>query len=152
MRAWVRVIGITAVGGTVALGGCDAISAGGEAASSALEAVQSAFQAGKVDRWGNVSIEQSIAATRAAGNDLALKFIRTSIHPDQQKIVFQDGRGQDVVVTLVRRTGRMTEMRVDVGLFGPEGFGRLMLDRVLAHLPKASVATGAAGTQSADEQ
>ncbi|HVX86909.1 MAG TPA: DUF3568 family protein [Phycisphaerae bacterium] len=138
---------LSAAAAIITLPGCEMASAAGDVVGSSFDAIQTAFRAGKLDRFGNVSIQDSIAATRAAGDDLQLKFVRTVIHPDQQKIIFQDMREQDVVVTLVRRTGHMTEIRVDVGLFGPEGFSRLMLDRIIAHLPRAAVST----TQSASE-
>jgi hypothetical protein len=138
--------------GAVCLTGCEAASAGGEAIGSAFDALQSVFRAGKVDRFSNVSIDDSIRATREAGQDLQLSFVRTSIHPDQQKIIFRDDRKQDVVVTLVRRTGRMTEIRVDVGLFGPEGFSRLMLDRVMTRLSASSNTATRPGNTRGDKE
>ncbi|HVS71774.1 MAG TPA: DUF3568 family protein [Phycisphaerae bacterium] len=142
----VRAVGVALLGSfacvaVASLPGCEVASAAGDVVGSSFDAIQTAFRAGKLERFGNVSIADSIAATRAAGEDLQLHFVRTSIHPDQQKIVFQDMREQDIVVTLVRRTGHMTEIRVDVGLFGPEGFSRLMLDRIIAHMPTSAIST-----------
>lgn len=125
----------------ISMAGCDAASASGDAIGSAVDAIGAAFRAGKTDRFSNVSVEDSIAATKAMGDELNLTFVRVVIHPDQQKIEFKDDRGQHVVCTLIRRAGRITEIRVDVGLFGPEGFGKLVLDRILMRLGLSPSAT-----------
>ena len=80
--------------------------------------------------------------TQALEKELGLTFVRVSIHPDQQKIVFKDDRDQEIVCTLIRRTSVMTEVKVDVSLFGPNDFSRLMLDHILANVhPQGSSTT-----------
>jgi hypothetical protein len=116
------------------LSGCEAASAGGEAIGSAFDALDAALRAGKAERFSNVPVDQAIAATKSASDDLGLKFVRVAVHPDQQKITYKDDRGQEIVCTLIRRTAKTTEVRVDVSLVGPNNFSRLMLDRILSHL------------------
>ncbi len=123
------------------LPGCDAASASGDAIGSAVDAIGAAFRAGKTDRFTNVTVDDSIAATKAVGQELELHFVRVAIHPEQQKIIFRDDRDQEVACTLIRRSGHITEIRVDVGFFGPEGFAKLVLDRILVHLSLSASAT-----------
>lgn len=136
-RLIVPVLVLTALSG-MALTGCEVMSAGGEVVGSAYDALDNAVKAGKEERFSKISEADAVTATRAAANELGLSFVRTVIHPDQQKLIFADDRKQEIVCTLVRRTGKMSEIRVDVGLFGPAGLSRLMIDRIRVHLGELS--------------
>ncbi len=134
------------------LSGCEAASAGGEAVSSAFDALDAAMRAGKSDRFTNVPVDRAITATKTASSDLGLKFVRVEVHPDQQKIIFKDDRGQEVVCTLVRRTDRMTEVKVDVSLLGPNNMSRLVLDRIMSYLNGSSSSANRPGATPAPNE
>jgi hypothetical protein len=134
------------------LTGCEAASAGGEAVGSAFDALDAALRAGKTDRFSNVPVDHAIAATKKASEQLGLKFVRVEVHPDQQKITYKDDRGQEVVCTLIRRTDRMTEVKVDVSLLGPNNMSRLVLDRIMTALGSASNSANRPGATPAPNE
>jgi hypothetical protein len=105
-------------------------------AGAAVDTTQDLFRAGKAETHQPVSLEQSIAAARAAAQELDLKLIREEPHPDQIKLIYRDSRKLNITVTLVSRTTRATQMRVDVGLFGDAGMGELVLWQIVRGLPE----------------
>ena len=118
----------------VSLPGCEVASAAGDIAGSSYGAIETLVRAGKVERFAGASEADSIAAAERTAAFFQLKYISTETHPDQEKLTYTDERKQEVVITLVRRAGNMTEIHVDVGLFGPDGMSRLVLDRIAMEL------------------
>jgi len=119
------------------IGGCTAAGVASDVVGSSIETTQQLFHAGKADTFINANWYVVIAAARRAGDKLKLHIQDESPHPDQLKLRLCDDRKQKVTITIVRRTETTTELRVDVGLFGPEGLGRLVLRAIAQQLPKS---------------
>jgi len=130
------------------VGGCAAAAGvAGDVASSSIDTAKEAFNAGKAEMFVAVPWEQSVEGVRHAAERLTLTTVREQGHPEQRKLVFKDDRGQEITVTVVRRSETMSELRVDVGLFGPESEGRLMLRELVRELPVADEEKKHAGEQ-----
>ena len=131
--AWLMgATGLLGVGG----GGCAAaVPVAGDVAGTAVDKTSEVFRAGKTESYQAVSKEEVIAAIRRAVEKMHLQPDHEEWHPDQLKLIYHDLRKQIVVVTAVRRTDRATELRVDVGLFGPEGLSQLVMREILHELP-----------------
>jgi hypothetical protein len=69
-----------------------------------------------------------------------LKPVKEEENPEKRKreMLFVDDRGQEVTVTVIRRTAVMTELRVDVSVMGTDGIAELMLKRTLEELGVAA--------------
>lgn len=89
---------------------------------------------GKFESFDEVSMEEAVAATKRAGVALSLKAEKEEIKPDDASIKFRDDRGQQIAVTLQRRSKSVTATYIDVGIFGTSGMGRLMLAEVINQL------------------
>lgn len=135
--------------GCLGLAGCEVAGVVGDAAGSVVGAAQSLANAGKQNSFANVSWDHIIAAARRAANDLALTYIKEEIHPEQRKLVFQDDRKQEVVITAIRRTSTVTQVRVDVGLFGENGLARLTMKKIVENIPVEAPTTAPGTTQPA---
>jgi hypothetical protein len=121
------------------LGGCAAAAGvGGDVAESLAEKTASIVDIGKVESYQPVPIDVAIERVRMAAAELGLKLEKEDKHPDQLKLTYQDGRKLKIVVTVVRRTDKVTELHTDVGLFGVEGMAKLVMRQILRNLPGAS--------------
>jgi hypothetical protein len=139
MRIWMGGgVVLTLIACTLCCGGCVA-AAGvvGDVATSTVSAAKEVFTAGKAEMFVAVPWEKAVEEVRHMAAKLALKTVREVGHPEQRKLVFQDDRGQEITVTVVRRSAQTTELRVDVGLFGPESEGGLVLRELVRQLPVA---------------
>lgn len=118
------------------LGGCAAVApVATDAAGTAIDKTGDLIGRGKVESCQVASIDEATATVRKAADELDLKYEREKKHPDQLKLCYIDLRKQEIVVTVVRRTPHMTEIHVDVGLFGPESMAQLMMRQILSDLP-----------------
>ena len=118
-------------------GGCAAAGVAGDIVGSSIDTTQELFRAGKADTYVNANWQEVVSAMRKAGDDLSLHASYEHAHPEQLKVVLRDDRKQDVTITIVRRTEKTTELHVDVGFFGPEGLGRLVLREIAHELPRS---------------
>ncbi len=126
-----------AVGGAAMVMGCAAAGVAGDIVGSSIDTTQQMFRAGKADTFVNANWQDVVRAMRQAADKLTLHAVKEYAHPEQLKVILGDDRQQEVTITIVRRTPTMTELHVDVGFFGPEGLGRLVLREIAKELPKA---------------
>jgi hypothetical protein len=117
--------------------GCAAAGVAGDIVGSSIDTTQELFRAGKADTYANTNWQDTIGAMRRGTDKLGLHPEVEHAHPEQLKVIYQDDRKQEVTITIVRRTETMTEVHVDVGFFGPEGLGRLVLREIAKEMPKA---------------
>ena len=117
--------------------GCAAAGVAGDIIGSSIDTTQELFRAGKADTYVNANWQDVVVAMRSATDHLSLKVQEERPHPEQLKVIYHDDREQRVTITIVRRTHTMTELHVDVGFFGPEGLGRLVLREMAHELPHA---------------
>jgi len=113
----------------------------GDTAGAAVEKSGDLVKAGKVQSYQPVAIDDMIAVARKAAGELDLKQTGEEKHPDQIKFIYEDQRGQNITVTLVRRTYKATEIHVDVGLLGNSGMGQLVMRQMLKDMPKSTQTT-----------
>ena len=132
----VLLLSIAAAG----LYGCAASVApvAGDVAGSAIEKTGDVWRTGKTDAYEPVPLDDAVASVKKAAQDLELTPDRQEKHPDQLKLIYHDQRKQEITVTVVRRTGRLCEIHVDVGMLGVQGAGRAMMRQILADLPGAN--------------
>jgi hypothetical protein len=114
------------------LTGCAAATVGADVVGSTFDVAKEAVVAGKAETFINIPFEAALESTRRTAEKLDIKFIKEDKkHPDRIKLLFADDRKQEITITIIRRTAAMTEVRVDVGLFGPDDEARLTLREVL---------------------
>ncbi len=137
MKRWnLPVFAMLLIGLCVAgLGGCAVAPMAGDAAGTVIEQTGEALRLGKFETFEKVGKDELVAKVRKAAQELEFKPVREEKHPDQLKLIYKDDRDQEIVVNVVYRSGHMTELRLDVGLFGPEAMGNLMLREILEGLP-----------------
>ncbi len=126
-----------ALTGTATFFGCAAAGVAGDVVGSSIDTTQQAFRAGKSDTYINANWQDVVGAMRRTCEKLSLIPIKEESHPEQLKVKYHDDRAQEVTITIVRRTQTMTELHVDVGFFGPEGLGRLVLREMAHELPRS---------------
>jgi len=108
----------------------------GDVAGAAAEKTVDIWQAGKDETYQPFPLEAVVTATQSAAAELSLKEIKEEKHPDQLKLIYTDDRKQKFVVTIVRRSATLTELHVDVGLFGVGGLSPTLLRQIVWYLPK----------------
>lgn len=125
---------------TSAVGGCTglepaAISAGASAAQTGA----TIFTQGKLTTFEPVRFGDCVTAVRAAGQRLGL--LLRADEPGQAdeadrrlRLVFDDERGQSIVVVVQQRTPTLTRLTIDVGTFGPIGMANLLLQETIERL------------------
>jgi len=133
---WARVALIFAlllgVGG---LGGCAAaLPVVGDAATTAVNATVALFEAGQVVTYEPVSMEEATAAVGRMQLNLDLTETEEQTIPYQVKMRYRDQRDQEILVTLVQRTRRVTAVYVNVGLFGKMGMAELVMHQIQRQL------------------
>lgn len=108
-------------------------------AGSAISTGQEVYGLGKLDAAEMARLDQAVAASHQAADDLGLTFKPDpKAHQKDASIIelpFVDDKGSRVMVRLERRAERLVRIRVDVGLFGSEVTAHLFLTRIRAHLP-----------------
>jgi hypothetical protein len=114
--------------------GCAAAGVGADVLGSTFDVAKEAVFAGKSEAFVNVPWEHATEATHTVADKLAIKFVKEVPHEDRRKLIYTDDREQEITITIVRRSANMTELRVDVGLFGPDEEARLTLRELLKAL------------------
>lgn len=108
-------------------------------AGSAISTGKEVYGLGKLDAAEMARLDQTVAATHQAADDLGLQFKPDpKARPKDPSIVelpFTDDKGSHVKVTVERRAERLVRVRVDVGFFGSEVTARLFLARLRTRLP-----------------
>ncbi|HVT80469.1 MAG TPA: DUF3568 family protein [Phycisphaerae bacterium] len=112
-----------------------AVPVAADAAGSAVGKAPDLLSQGKVETHQRVSVEEAIAAARRAAVELDLRALGEEKHPDQLKLIYEDGRKMKIVITLIRRSSLATQIRVDVGIFGDAGMGQLVIRQLMRNLP-----------------
>lgn len=126
-------------------GGCAAIpltTAGAalEMAGTAASQGAAVYSLGKLDFSVNADFGECNAAIHAAIADLQLHLMKCEFaDKGQDKIVYEleDDRKSRTDVSVDRRTARLCQCRVDVGIFGSEPTAKLIMDRIRHHLPNS---------------
>jgi hypothetical protein len=117
--------------------GCSTACIVGSAATvgaGAAEAGVTRIEMGKVTRFEIAQYEDVVEASRLAAENLALDLKKEKIEEDQASLNYFDDKNQRIDLLIERRTDTITFIQVDVGIFGPQGLGLLMLNQILDEL------------------
>ena len=116
--------------------GCTACLMGsaGPAGAGATEAGVTRFEMGRVTRFEIAQYEDVIEASRLAAENLSLDLKEEKIEENRASFSYLDDKDQRIDLLIERRTDTVTYIKVDVGIFGPQGLGLLMLNQILNEL------------------
>jgi hypothetical protein len=104
---------------------------------SALPSGATYMGRGKFESFQIARYEDVAEATSRAAEALSLDGRDKSLGDDRASFRYVDGRGQRIDVRIERRTDTVTSIRIDVGIFGSKGMGRLMLGQIIDEVADA---------------
>ena len=118
--------------------GCTAciVGSAGPAGASATEAGVTRSEMGRVTRFEIAQYEDVIEASRLAAENLTLDLKEEKIEENRVSFRYLDDKDQKMDLLIERRTDTITYIKVDVGMFGPQGLGLLTLNQILDELPE----------------
>ena len=118
--------------------GCTAciVGSAGPAGASATEAGVTRSEMGRVTRFEIAQYEDVIEASRLAAENLSLDLKEEKIEENRASFRYLDDKDQKIDLLIERRTDTLTYIRVDVGIFGPQGLALLTLNQILDELPE----------------
>ena len=117
--------------------GCTTACLVGSAATvgaGATEAGVTRFEMGRVTTFEIAQYEDVIVASRLAAENLSLDLKEEKIEENRASFRYLDDKDQKIDLLIERRTDTLTYIRVDVGIFGPQGLGLLTLNQILSEL------------------
>jgi hypothetical protein len=127
--------------GLLACTGCTAISFSAigsiaDLGNSAVTVGRDKYYFGKLTTAEMTDLPTARRAALAAARDLGL-YLKApeTIDDGTLEFAFLDEDGTQIGVALTRRSGSLTRIKCDVGIFGSEVTDRLFLLRMRAHLP-----------------
>lgn len=89
---------------------------------------------GKYESFDEVAFEDAVAAARRAGVNLSYKFVKEKSDKNYTTLKYLDTRGQEIAITLERRTATLSACYIDVGILGTTGVGRVTLAEYINQL------------------
>jgi len=118
--------------------GCTAciVGSAATAGAGAAEAGVTRFEMGRVTRFEIAQYEDVIEASRLAAENLSLDLKEEKIEENRASFRYLDDKDQKIDLLIERRTDTITYIKVDVGIFGPQGLGLLTLNQILNELPE----------------
>ena len=117
--------------------GCTTACLVGSAATvgaGAAEAGVTRFEMGRVTRFEIAQYEDVIEASCLAAENLSLDLKEEKIEENRASFRYLDDKDQKIDLLIERRTDTLTYIRVDVGIFGPQGLALLTLNQILNEL------------------
>jgi len=116
--------------------GCTACLVGSAATvgAGAADAGVTRFEMGRVTRFEIAQYEDVIEASRLAAENLSLDLKEEKIEENRASFRYLDDKDQKIDLLIERRTDTITYIKVDVGIFGPQGLGLLTLNQILHEL------------------
>jgi hypothetical protein len=108
-------------------------------AGTAVTTGSSVFKDGKLDTALMASGGDLEEATRKMACDLGLRItLDRRVRPKLENWEFklEDDHGGMIDISIVPRSSKLCLCTIDVGLWGSEPLARLMLARMMSHLPK----------------
>lgn len=116
--------------------GCTAcmVSSAATVGAGAADAGVTHFDMGRVKRFEIARYEDVIEASRRATEDLSLDLKKEKLEENRASFSYLDDKDQRIDLLIERRTETITYIKVDVGIFGPQGLGLLVLNQILHEL------------------
>lgn len=107
-------------------------------ASSAPAGVSGASGIGsKVASYQVVRYEDAVKCAIRAAEALSLHHTSKEIKEDRAELRYADEKDQSVDIVIERRSASLTTIEVNAGIFGPNGFTRLVLLQIIEELEQA---------------
>jgi hypothetical protein len=107
------------------------VGSAGTMGAGAADAGVTRFDMGRVTRFEIAHYEDVIDASRHAAEDLSLDLKKEKNEGNRASFRYLDDKDQKIDLLIERRTDTITYIKVDVGIFGPQGLGLLMLNQIL---------------------
>jgi hypothetical protein len=120
--------------GTYGCTACLLGSSGATVGAGAAGAGVTRFEMGRVTRFEIAQYEDVIEASRLAAENLSLNLKEEKIEENRASFSYLDDKDQKIDLLIERRTDTITYIKVDVGIFGPQGLGLLTLNQILKEL------------------
>ena len=109
------------------------------AAAGATEAGVAVYSKGRISAAAIEDYDDVRLAVRQAAEDLSLEMYFEREDEVWSRYSMRDERRKSFTVYVRRRTATMTQLDIDVGRFGNEAIGRLLLLRIGVALPDGSL-------------
>jgi hypothetical protein len=83
----------------------------------------------------SAGIYETAEGTRGACHDLQLASVKESSRPEEARMVAFDPHGTRVVIRLIPVSADITEVRIQAGVVGDEGYSRRILREIQKQMP-----------------
>jgi hypothetical protein len=93
---------------------------------------------GKGESFWIARFDDVTAAAVRAGEALSLEFKEKKIDKNRAFFHMADVTGEEIELTVARRTDTMTSVMFDVGWFGSVAFGRLLANQIIFELHRSN--------------
>ena len=136
-----QCIGILSLFLIICTNGCAYLDLAG-AAAPVVSTGLDLFKLGKLDASVMANFNDCCNAANAGASDLGLRAVRQYKGGKTVQVwetTYEDETNYKSTIRVVRRTARLSQCRIDVGLFGSETTARLLMDRIRQHLPPESM-------------
>ncbi len=90
------------------------------------------FESFQIARYGDI-----IEATLRAAEALSLDAKEEKIEDNRASYRYIDGKGKGIDILIEPRTDTITYIRINVGILGPQGMGRLVLEQIIDEVADA---------------
>ncbi len=107
--------------------GCAAVLLAGGAAAGAGTV---AYVRGDLESTEELTLDQAWSASRAALADLDLTVTATEKDGTSASVTARGADERRILVTLQRRSDRLTHLRIRVGIFGDEALSHIVLEKI----------------------
>jgi Protein of unknown function (DUF3568) len=94
---------------------------------------------GKAESFWLARFEDVVKGTESAGQTLSVRLTEKKVEDGQAFFRFSDDRGDDIAITIERRTARVTSIHLDAGYFGSIAFVNLFARQIVVELIEAGV-------------
>jgi hypothetical protein len=111
------------------------VSSAATVGAGAADAGVTRFELGKVKRFEIARYEDVIEASRRAAENLSLELKKEKLEEDRALFTYLDDKAQRIDILIEGRTETIAYIKIDVGIFGPQGLALLVLNQILSELP-----------------
>lgn len=94
---------------------------------------------GKAESFWLAHFEDVVNGTESAGQTLSVHLTEKKVEEGQAFFRFSDDRGDDIAISIERRTASVTSIHFDVGYFGSIAFVNLFARQIVVELIEAGV-------------
>jgi len=132
--------------------GCQAPMAFGalESLGSASPTALHHLGKGKIESFWVARFEDVVKGAETGGEALSLNLIEKKVEKDQAFYRYKDDRGDQIALSIERRTANVTSILIDVGYTGSIAFGKLFARQIFVELIETGVFSDDSETETED--